>query len=73
MLGLIWFQTVCRGYQQITKLATGRQRITPCQTGKTYLIPYLTWEKSNGQDQTVHMQSGQGQSYAQNQPSGVAE
>ena len=26
MLGLIWFQTVCKGYQQTTKVATCRER-----------------------------------------------
>ena len=27
MHGLIWVQTVCKGYKQTTKVATGRERI----------------------------------------------
>ena len=27
LLSLIWIQTVCKGYQQITKFATGRQSL----------------------------------------------
>ena len=27
LLGLIWVQTVCKGYQQMTKVATSRERV----------------------------------------------
>ena len=34
---LIWVQTVCKGYQQMTKVATSKERV------KKYFISVLIW------------------------------
>ena len=39
--GLIWVQTVCKGYQQITKVATSWQRVFLIQCTTFWLKPWL--------------------------------
>ena len=41
-LGLIWVQTVCKGYQQMTKVATCWERVSPCPAEPGYILPLQT-------------------------------
>ena len=49
LLRLVWIQTTCKGYQQTTKVVTGRQRVNS--------FPYFGNQiaKNVGPDQAVHL------------------